>query len=483
MARTPCRARRTLRTKITAVVVAAAALAVTLAAAMSYRGVSDLVGEELERGLEDRMHTVHTLVAAGLTPPPQRGGADQVVSGQGAVRRLTPSGPRLPVSAAALRVARTGKGGHREDLVVDGTEYGVLTRPLPGGGAVMVAQSYEGAARVDDAFLWRVTGTTAAALALSALLSWFVVGRVLRPVRRLARTTAHITATRDLTTELPPAGFDEVGQLTRSFAAMLAALRRSRDQQQRLVQDASHELRTPLTSVRGSAELLQRGRGRLTAEDEEQILGTLVTETAALDSLMRELVELATDRYTDEPPATVDLAVLAEDTALRHRARTGRTIAVTTQAPVPVRARPGALQRCVDNLVNNAVKFSPAGTPVTLHVEGCRLSVRDRGPGIDPADREAVFDRFYRGSRTQSTPGSGLGLAIVHDSVTADGGTVFAADAEGGGAEVGFVLPPAEQASYAPLDRRRLRKGPKSHAQPVARPAQQPDHGPGRPIL
>ncbi|GHC99692.1 two-component sensor histidine kinase [Streptomyces finlayi] len=447
-----------LRTKITAVVVAAAALAMTLAAVMSYRGVSDLVGEEMERGLEDRTHTVHTLVSAGLAPPPRRGIADQVVSERGTVRRLTPSGPEIPVSAAALEVARTGKGGHLEDLVVDGTEYGVLTRPLPRGGAVMVAQSYEGAARVDDAFLWRVTGTTAAALAVSALLSWFVVGRVLRPVRRLARTTAHITATRDLTTELPPAGPDEVGQLTRSFASMLNALRRSRDQQQRLVQDASHELRTPLTSVRGSAELLQRGRGRLAAEDEEQILSTLVTETAALDDLVRELVELATDRYTDEPPATVDLAVLAEDTALRHRTRTGRTITVTTDDPLPVRARPRALQRCVDNLLNNAVKFSPADTPVVLHVEGCRLSVRDRGPGIDPADREAVFDRFYRGARTQSTPGSGLGLAIVHDSVTADGGTVFAGAAEGGGAEVGLTLPAAGPAPYAPVVGRRLRK-------------------------
>jgi two-component system, OmpR family, sensor histidine kinase MprB len=451
--------RATLRSKITAVVVAASALAMALAAVMSYRGVRDLVNDELERGLEDRMHTVHALVAAGLPPPPRAGMTDQVLSDRGTVRRLGPSGPRIPVSASALRVARTGQGGHLEDVVIDGTDYSILTRPLPGGGAVMVAQSYEGAARVDDAFLWRVTGTTAAALALSALLSWFVLGRILRPVRVLARTTARITATRDLSTDLPPAGSDEVGQLTRSFGSMLTALRRSRDQQHRLVQDASHELRTPLTSVRGSAELLQRGRGRLAPEDEEQILTTLVTETAALDDLVRELVELATDRYTDEAPVTVDLADLAEDTALRHRARTGRTITVTAEDPLPVRARPRALQRCVDNLLGNAVKFSPRDTPVTLHVAGCRLSVRDRGPGIEPADRDAVFDRFYRGARTQATPGSGLGLAIVHDSITADGGTVFATDADDGGAEVGFVLPPAEPAPHAPPVRRRLRKG------------------------
>ncbi|MFI0977337.1 sensor histidine kinase [Streptomyces sp. NPDC021093] len=431
-----------LRTRVTAVVVAAAALAMALAAVMSYRGVSDLVSGELDRGLDDRTNTVVTLLAAGLTPQPRKDMTEQVVSAQGAVRQLAPGGRELPVSAAALRVAGTGRGESREDVVVGGTEYGTLTRPLPGGGAVTVGQSYEGAASVDDAFLWRISWTTAAALSLSALLSWLVLGRILRPVRQLVRITRHITTTRDLSTALPPAGSDEIGQLTRSFEAMLTELRRSRTQQQQLVQDASHELRTPLTSVRGSAELLQRARGRLDPRDEAQILTTLVTETAALDDLVRELVELATDRHTDEDQAAVDLAALAEDTAHRHRTRTGRTISVTTDAPVPVRARPRAVQRCVDNLLSNAVKFSPEDTPVTVHVEGCRLSVRDRGPGIAADERAAVFDRFYRGSRTQATPGSGLGLAIVHDIITADDGTVFAEGAAGGGAEVGFVLPP-----------------------------------------
>ncbi|MEV5981491.1 HAMP domain-containing sensor histidine kinase [Streptomyces sp. NPDC052114] len=431
-----------LRTRITAVVVGAAALAMALAAVMSYRGVSELVADELDRGLDDRSTTVITLLAAGLPPSPRADMVEQVVSAQGSVRRLSPEGPELPVSAAVLRVARTGQGESRRDVVVSGTEYGTLTRPLPGGGAVMVGQSYQGAARLDNAFLSRISWTTAAAIGLSALLSWFVLGRILRPVRQLARTTGKITATQDLSTALPPAGSDETGQLTRSFEAMLMALRRSRAQQQQLVQDASHELRTPLTSVRGSAELLQRARGRLAPKDEEQILTTLVTETAALDELVRELVELATDRHTDEEPSVVDLAALAEDAAHRHSVRTGRAITVTTDGPADVRARPRALERCVDNLLSNAVKFSPEGTPVTIHVEGRRLAVRDRGPGIEPTERDAVFDRFHRSPGTQSTPGSGLGLAIVHDIVTAHGGTVFADAAPDGGAEVGFVLLP-----------------------------------------
>ncbi|MGK5628001.1 HAMP domain-containing sensor histidine kinase [Streptomyces sp. URMC 123] len=435
----------TLRTKVTAVVAAAAALAISLAAFLSYRGVGGLVGDELERGLVNRADTVVTLLAAGLTPPAQADMTEQIVSARGAVRPLASGRDALPVPPDALRVARTGRGESRADVVVSGTEYGTLTRPLPGGGAVMVAQSHEGAARVDDAFLWRISWTTAAATGLAALTGWLILGRVLRPVHRLADATRRITTTQDLGTPLPPAGSDEIGQLTRGFAHMLAALRRSRAQQQRLVQDASHELRTPLTSVRGSAELLQRARGRLAPEDEEKILTTLVTETAALDDLVRELVELATDRHAQEEPEAVDLVVVAEDGARRFRRRSGRTVLVVedlANPPVPVRARPRALQRCVDNLLSNAVKFSPEGTPVTVHIAGNRLAVRDRGPGIAPDERHAVFGRFYRGPRTQGTPGSGLGLAIVHDIVAADAGTVFATTADGGGAEVGFVLPP-----------------------------------------
>ncbi|MER5889362.1 HAMP domain-containing sensor histidine kinase [Streptomyces sp. NPDC001941] len=435
-----------LRLRIMVVVIATAAFAIAVAAGSSYRGVSDLVGDEMERGLVDRADTVLVLLDAERTPPVRADMVEQVVTGDGAVRELAPGRPRLPVTEGVLRVARTGKGEDREDVVVDGTEYGVLARPLPGGGALVVAQSYRGATQVDHAFLWRLAAVTAAATGLAALLAWLAVGRILRPVHRLARATRAITTTRDLATPLPPAGPGEIGQLTRSFETMLGALRRSRAQQQQLVQDASHELRTPLTSVRGSAELLQRARGRLAPADEEQILGTLVTETAALDALVRELVELATDRHTEEEPDAVDLAEAAEDAALRFRQLSGRAISVTTDPaapPVPVRARPRALQRCLDNLLGNAVKFSPEGSPVTVHVEGTRLVVRDRGPGIAPAEREAVFDRFYRGPRTQAVPGSGLGLAIVHDLVGADGGTVFAGAAEGGGAEVGFRLPRA----------------------------------------
>ncbi|MER7763524.1 HAMP domain-containing sensor histidine kinase [Streptomyces sp. NPDC097619] len=442
-----------LRTRITLVVVAAVVFAIALGAFLSFRTVSGVVGEELERGLRARADAVAALVDAGGTPPVRPGTAEQLLRPDGSVvpgARLP-----LPVPERARDVARTGRGSHVEDRVVAGTEYGIITVALPRGGAVMVAQSYAGALRTEEAFLWRTSLSTAAATGITALLSWLVLGRVLGPVRRLDRAARRITGTQDLSVPLPPAGRDEIGRLTRSFGVMLEALRRSRAQQQQLVQDAGHELRTPLTSVRGSAELLQRARGRLSPADEEQILGTLVSETVALDELVRELVELATDRYTGEEPEDVDLVAAAEESTARCRQRTGRTVTVAAPSDpadregpgVTVRARPRAVQRCVDNLLSNAVKFSPAGTPVEVRVAGGgalgELVVADRGPGIPPGEEAAVFGRFHRGPGTQGTPGSGLGLAIVDDLVGADGGTVFARNGADGGAEVGFRLPAA----------------------------------------
>ncbi|MEV6974024.1 HAMP domain-containing sensor histidine kinase [Kitasatospora sp. NPDC093806] len=436
-----------LRARIALVVVAATLLAIAVTVTTSYRSVSGLVAEEFDRVLADRADTVVALLDAGRTPAPRPDTTEQLLLPDGTVRPLSPGREPLPVPPGALELARDGLGTRAEEITVGETTYGVLTKGLgAGAGAVLIGQTYADAERVDREFLRQITWTTAAAAAGCAALSWLLLGRVLRPVRRLARAAEHISTTQDLGTPLPPAGRDEVGRLTRSFEIMLDALRRSREAQQRLVQNASHELRTPLTSVRGSAELLQRARGRLAPEDEEQILATLVGESVALDELVRELVELATDRQADEDPVPLDLAVAAEDCAGRFRRRTGRSITVTAGTGVLVLARPRALHRCIDNLLANAVKFSPDGTPVEVHVEalrpgGVRLSVRDHGPGIPPAERQAVFDRFHRGPGTQSVPGSGLGLAIVHDLIAADHGTVFAGAAPGGGAEVGFRLP------------------------------------------
>ena len=98
------------------------------------------------------------------------------------------------------------------------------------------------------------------------------------------------------------------------------------------------------------------------------------------------------------------------------------------------------LERAINNLVSNADKFSPAGTTITIAGEAGTVRVLDRGPGIAPADRDRIFDRFYRSDATRSMPGSGLGLSIVAQIVERHGGTVWATERSGGGADVGFRL-------------------------------------------
>ncbi|MFI9505604.1 ATP-binding protein [Nocardia sp. NPDC052566] len=430
-----------LRTRITLVAIIAVVAAILIIVVPSYRVVTPLIADQLDRGLSDRADTVLAALAAGAPLPPRPDTTEQLLLVDGTVRPLQPGREPLPVTEADLAVARTGQGVNATDIDIDGVGHGIVTKGRPGGGAVMVSQNFAEAERIDREFLWRTTGITALALAAAALACWLAIGRILRPIRRLADATEHIATTQDLGTTLPAADRGEVGELTRSFNTMLAALRFSRAQQQRLAEDAGHELRTPLTSVRGSAELLQRAHGRLAPEDEAQVLATLVQEAKALDELVRELVELAADQYAVEDPMPLALSDIAQDTAERFRRRTGRAITVLLDDPATVSARPRALARCVDNLVDNAVKFSPRDAPVDITVQRTSVTVRDHGPGIATADRAAVFDRFYRADRTRATPGSGLGLAIVHDIIATHGGTVRADNHPDGGAAVGFTLP------------------------------------------
>ncbi|ATL68714.1 HAMP domain-containing sensor histidine kinase [Nocardia terpenica] len=432
-----------LRAKLTLVAVGAAIIAILVTVVTSYRTVSPLVGTQFDRGLSDRADAVLALLDTDHPIPVRPDMIEQLLLPDGTVRPLDPGRKPLPVTETERAVARGGQASAERDIVIDGHEYGLLTRARPGGGAVMVSQSYADVNRVDHEFVWRTAVITVAAICAAALFSWLAAGGVLRPIRRLVTVGEHIATTQDLATPLPPAGRDEVGRLTRSFATMLAALRFSRAQQQRLVQDASHELRTPLTSVRGSAELLQRARGRLAPNDENRVLATLVGEATALDALVRELVDLATDQHTAEDTAAVDVADLLEECAQRSRRRTGRPMTVTA-APLTIEARPRALTRCIDNLLDNATKYSPDDTSVHIDLNGTTVTVRDHGPGIAPADQPLVFNRFYRANPTRTTPGTGLGLAIVADIVSAHGGRVFARNHPDGGAEVGFHLPGGE---------------------------------------
>lgn len=285
------------------------------------------------------------------------------------------------------------------------------------------------------------------AVALVATLSgWVIATGMTRRLRRLSTATEEIASTTRLDIDVPIAGDDEVGRLGRSFRGMLQALSKSKEQQQRLVQDAGHELRTPLTSLRMNVDVLRRHED-LTEEMRTRLLDDLNRDTEELAQLVEEILTLATDPITTAvvaPMERFDLGVLIHDVSERARRRTGRAIeiiGVDTGQSSEVTGQRALIERAVTNLLDNAVKFDRSQATIEVELQGGTITVRDHGPGIPEADLEHVFSRFHRAVEARTLPGSGLGLAIVADVARLHGGSCFARNRVGGGAEVGMTVP------------------------------------------
>lgn len=285
-----------------------------------------------------------------------------------------------------------------------------------------------------------------AVTALAAALGAFLAGRVTRPLRRLTETASIVETTGRLDVDpsirasASDAGSaDEVARLTAAFGRMLDALERSRADQTRLVQDAGHELRTPLTSLRTNLDMLARYPD-LGAEERTEMLAAVRAEAEELTTLVNEIVQLASGEADDVEPEELELAAVVADVVRRVERRTGRAVTLVADDST-VMVRRAALARAVSNLLDNAVKFSPAGSPIDVTVTAGTIAVADRGPGVAPADRDRIFDRFHRAEASRTLPGSGLGLAIVADTAAAHGGSTFVEERPGGGAVIGLRLP------------------------------------------
>ncbi len=366
----------------------------------------------------------------------------QILDARGQALFSVSGQPSLPIAPGDRRVA-AGDGVDRlvRDVSVEGTDYRMLTEPLPGGGAVQVARDLSETATELGQLRNRLLLIGGLATLGAAGVGWLFARRTARPVERLTDAAETIAATNDLGSAIPMSRRDEVGRLGSSFNAMLAALRISREQQRRLVMDAGHELRTPITSMQTNIEVLHRG-AELGEEDRRRLLDDLLAEVGGLCALVDELIELASDQASpDEPAEELRLDELAEKICERARQRTGRDVTIVTGHSVAVMAGPAAIERAIGNLVANALKFSPEDSPVEVVVDGATIEVRDHGPGIAEAERDLVLERFYRPVESQNISGSGLGLAIVKEIIDRHHGTLSVGTADGYGAVVGFTLP------------------------------------------
>lgn len=365
-------------------------------------------------------------------------------------RIVTATSGRLPASAADRAVARRGGTPRFSTVDTDEGAYRVLTVGVRGGGAVMLGRSLDESDRTLSAVRTRSIVTGLGVILGAAALGWLFALRMTGPIERLTDASERIAATGELAADLPPAGRDEVGRLAGAFATMLGALTRSREQQQRLAQDAGHELRTPLTSLRANIDTLAR-HPDLDPEVRARVVADLGSEARELSSLTEELLDLVVEGREAEPEQSIDLPALLARTVARVERRHDHPITLEAE-PCTIHGRPTLLGRAVGNLLENAAKFSPAGAPIEVRAVGGTITVRDHGPGIDPADLPHVFERFYRADAARSLPGSGLGLSIVAQIATEHGGSVEARNADGGGAILTLSIPTVTDDRFDPSD-------------------------------
>jgi two-component system sensor histidine kinase MprB len=271
------------------------------------------------------------------------------------------------------------------------------------------------------------------------------------PVRRLTETAERIAETGEPSERVPVSGRDELTRLGNAFNTMLAALEESLDTQRRFVADASHELRTPLTSMQTNIEVLKQ-QERLDPQARARLFADLERETHEMRDLIAGLLELARGDDPSQERAPVHVDELVENAVHRARSRYPQLTWAARLEPTVVDGYAERLERAVWNLLENAGKWSREGSSVDVILEHGELVVRDYGPGIAAEDRERVFDRFYRATNARSLPGSGLGLAIVREVVEAQGGTVTAEEAPGGGALMRLRLPGSNGAQPTPLN-------------------------------
>ena len=316
----------------------------------------------------------------------------------------------------------------------------VVTEGGLGGGAVQIARDLTEI----DAALIRIRNLAALICALgvafAAIIGLVVTRKAMKPIEELTDDLERRASNPDDLSALPtPERFDEVGRLTASYNSLLAALTGSREQQRALVADASHELRTPITSLRTSIELLHRAPD-LDEATRRELIANSVEELEELTHLVNEIVELAVVGSADTPFDACELDELVENVVIRARRRTTSEIAFTSIA-CSVSGRPARIERAVNNLLENAVKWSPPGAPIEVSVTAGRVTVRDHGPGIAAEDRTRVFERFARGRDAEKVAGSGLGLAIVSQVAKEHSGRAWVEAPEGGGTLAILELP------------------------------------------
>lgn len=291
---------------------------------------------------------------------------------------------------------------------------------------------------------WLPPKTTIAAVVIALVTSQILAHGITRPLREMTAAAKRM-AQGDYTRRVRASSRDEVGQLAVAFNQMAADLAAADQQRRDLIANVSHELRTPITALNAVLENLVDG----VSEPDPGTLRTALAQTERLSLLVTELLDLSSIEAGAIPLEREHLPVapLLADVVAEAEVMTaalGRGVRFTTgvhPSDAHVFADPARLHQVLLNLLDNAARHGPAGGEVRIEARArpgeVVIDVQDDGPGIPPAERARVFDRFTRGGRTAGG-GTGLGLAISRWIVDLHGGTIAVADP---GSRIQVVLP------------------------------------------
>jgi signal transduction histidine kinase len=354
-----------------------------------------------------------------------------------------------PEIASAL-AGRTVQGRRRSDTLGENLLYTAVPIVKAGRtvGAVRVTQSVDAIDREVRRDQFALVGVGALALLFGLVVTWFVAGSLSRPLRKLAGT-ARLVGAGNLEARAEVEGSQEQRDVAHAFNTMADRLTQSLDAQRAFVANASHQLRTPLTGLRLRVEAASM------ATDDPAVRAELAAaeaETQRLARLITNLLTLASADAPAPPSEPVDMAAAAQDAEARWRGRArseGRHVVLAAAEPAVGFGSGDDIATSLDNLIENALAYSPAGSTVTITAgrngDEAFVAVLDDGPGISPEDAAAAFRRFERGaSRPVGRGGTGLGLAIVGALAARWGGSASLRPRPEGGtrAEIRLPVPP-----------------------------------------
>lgn len=468
------------RVRITAWLLAAMALVLTVVVVVVWRLLSSDVDDRVNRGLEQEtkefiefakvgrdprpgrtIHDGYTLLQAHLHnnqyPEPDEVHLGVAVEASGKVHVTEHGEPpvnlknddallrRLVDDPNSVGSVRTAAGEMRWAKVR-------LNAAGPNRAAFITAYFVDGMRASADQAIRLLSLVSVIGFLLAAGVSWVVAGRILAPIRTVRQAAAEINE-HDLTRRIPVRGNDDIAALAEQFNAMLDRLERAFRTQRQFLDDASHELRTPITIVSGHLELMGDD-----PQERAEVVRLCTDELDRMNRIVQDLLLLAKAERPDFlRPAPVSLPELTSDIDAKVRALAPRRWVLESMAEGEVVLDDQRVTQAVVQLAQNAVQHTTEGAEIRLgsavHDGQVSFWVTDSGPGIPEDEQRAIFDRFARGTNGRADrSGAGLGLAIVKAIAEAHHGVVRVLSEPGAGATLGIELPlvpVAEEASWA----------------------------------